>query len=216
MNRSLGEIETLAKRAARGAGLSWGLSDDAGRAVRWLASRQLPAADVFVALLDQNDTCVSADIAPVSLGGDWRARGGRLCPLSSGAALSDCADRLSSGAAIQMLGISFPLLVVPFAAWAALHIKAPITIGWDAVEIATDGHGILVSDPDRQIETASTARLRCTCSNQTHDLTGHPGLRGVVSEKSWETLQTFAHRTYAPATEASRLRGAGAGTSDND
>jgi hypothetical protein len=30
------------------------------------------------------------------------------------------------------------------------------------------------------------------------------------------TLTRFAHNTYAPATEASRLAGAGAGLSDND
>jgi len=29
-------------------------------------------------------------------------------------------------------------------------------------------------------------------------------------------LTRFAHNTYAPATEASRLAGAGAGLSDND
>jgi hypothetical protein len=31
-----------------------------------------------------------------------------------------------------------------------------------------------------------------------------------------ESLKQYAHRTYAPATEQSRLSGAGAGTSDND
>ena len=34
--------------------------------------------------------------------------------------------------------------------------------------------------------------------------------------RSLFVLNTFAHRTYAPATEESRLLGAGAGLSDND
>ena len=43
-----------------------------------------------------------------------------------------------------------------------------------------------------------------------------PAPRRCVDETAWATLNAFAHRTYAPATEASRLSGAGAGLSDND
>ena len=38
----------------------------------------------------------------------------------------------------------------------------------------------------------------------------------AVDETAWATLTALAHRTYVPATEASRLAGAGAGTTDND
>jgi hypothetical protein len=37
-----------------------------------------------------------------------------------------------------------------------------------------------------------------------------------MNEEIWEALGRFAHRTYVPATEASRLKGAGAGLTDND
>ena len=40
--------------------------------------------------------------------------------------------------------------------------------------------------------------------------------RGYPAEKTWQTLNLYAARTYAPATEESRLKGAGAGLSDND
>ena len=40
--------------------------------------------------------------------------------------------------------------------------------------------------------------------------------RADVDANTLATLNAFAHRTYAPATEASRLKGAGAGLSDND
>jgi hypothetical protein len=35
MMRSLNEIEAMAKRAVRGAGLAWGLAEEAGKALRW-------------------------------------------------------------------------------------------------------------------------------------------------------------------------------------
>jgi hypothetical protein len=43
-----------------------------------------------------------------------------------------------------------------------------------------------------------------------------PVMRAQVSPESWARLSGFAHRTFAPATEESRMRGAGAGLSDND
>ena len=43
----------------------------------------------------------------------------------------------------------------------------------------------------------------------------HPS-RKVIDDGLWSTLEGFAARTYVPATEASRLKGAGAGLTDND
>lgn len=37
-----------------------------------------------------------------------------------------------------------------------------------------------------------------------------------VSAKVWDSLQTLAHKSYVPASAASRLAGAGAGLTDND
>lgn len=38
----------------------------------------------------------------------------------------------------------------------------------------------------------------------------------VVSDQLWQTLADFAAKTYVPASEASRMAGAGAGLTDND
>ena len=35
MSHSLGEVEALARKAARGGGYSWGMAEEAGFAVRW-------------------------------------------------------------------------------------------------------------------------------------------------------------------------------------
>ena len=37
MNVSMNEVESMAKTAARGAGYSWGLAEEAGKATRWLS-----------------------------------------------------------------------------------------------------------------------------------------------------------------------------------
>ena len=216
MSHSLNEIEAQAKRASRGAGLSWGMAEEAAKATRWLASHGLAGPALLADVLTQNDAVPHAQIAPATLDCVWRAPAGALCPLTAGAALNDCADRLASGQTIEMANVSFPLLVLPFAGWAAIHIGAPVCVTWQDLQIHTDGDGILVDDPHSQINTARAATLVCQQVTEHQRTLGRPGQRGDVAPDVWARLDVFAQRTYAPATEASRLLGAGAGVSDND
>ena len=43
-----------------------------------------------------------------------------------------------------------------------------------------------------------------------------PSYRACLSKKQFKILNDYAYKTYAPATDESRLSGAGAGLSDND
>ena len=43
-----------------------------------------------------------------------------------------------------------------------------------------------------------------------------PSYRACLNEKQFKILNEYAYKTYAPATDESRLSGAGAGLSDND
>ncbi len=52
MSYSLNEYEALALRAARGAGLSWGLAEEAGKAVRILSSLGLESAQILLEALE--------------------------------------------------------------------------------------------------------------------------------------------------------------------
>lgn len=49
---SLNEVETLAAKAARGAGLPWGVAEDVGRSAVWLASRVGDWAGSLLTLLE--------------------------------------------------------------------------------------------------------------------------------------------------------------------
>lgn len=61
---SLNEVESLAAKAARGAGLAWGLADDVGRAARRLAAAGLPWAEAVLRLpLDDGAARIGARLA---------------------------------------------------------------------------------------------------------------------------------------------------------
>jgi hypothetical protein len=211
MTYSLNEIEAHAKKAARGGGYDWGVAEEAGKAVRWLASHGLPGAAVLAAHLDTQ----AHDGQPQVLDGDWSSATGALCPLTAGVTLNDCADLLTAAHGQTMKNVTDPLLVVPFAAWAALHIKAPLTVAWDGVRLTTNGYDLHVEGSEDDLSTQQTDVLECFVAKGSHALAA-PALRGNISPDVWAKLNTFAQRTYAPATEASRLLGAGAGISDND
>ncbi|MEP3344961.1 MAG: DUF3726 domain-containing protein [Litoreibacter sp.] len=211
MTYSLNEIEVHAKKAARGGGYDWGVAEEAGKAVRWLASHGLPGAAALAAHLDLH----AHDGPPQTLDGDWSSATGILCPLTAGVTLNDCADLLI-GARVQiMLNVTQPLLVVPFVAWAALHRKYPLTVVWGNVRATTNGYDLHIEGTEDDLSTPQTDALKCFVAQGSHAFAA-PALRGNICPDVWGKLNTFAQRTYAPATEASRLLGAGAGATDND
>ena len=211
MTYSLNEIEALAKKAARGGGYDWGVAEEAGKAVRWLASHGLPGAELLAAHLSLE----AHDGPPQSLEGDWSSATGALCPLTAGITLNDCADRLRAGHGQVMHKVTQPLLLVPFAAWAALHINAPLTVTWDGARATTNGFALRIDGPEDDVTAAQTQSLTCTLADN-QDRLKTPSMRGTLPDETWRALNTFAKRTYAPATNASRILGAGAGVSDND
>jgi hypothetical protein len=217
MTHSFNEIEALCKGAARGAGLPWGLAEEAAKAVRWLSAFDLPGAKQMTDLLEMNDHIPVIDVSPVSLKEEiWHSAIHRMCPLSAGAALSDCAERLFERGRITMENVSSPLLTVPFMGHAALHLGVPIAVMWEGAHLATDGRKLsLLAVSKEALSSKEATRVVFTAPAQMAS-SNEPVLRASLDETVYAQLKAFAHRNFAPATEASRLKGAGAGISDND
>lgn len=214
MSYSLNEIEATAKKAARGAGYSWGMAEEAGKAVRWLCSKNFDGCEALSSLLETSKRVDLATRRAQMIEDIWQCESNEMCPLLAGAALSDFAHKLRQGA-ITMMAVTSPLLLVPFAAAAARQLQSTITISWDGVSATTDGSdisvvgdfGSLASEMARCVEVGFGAELDQTLPSIS---------RAVPDVTAWTLLCQFAHRTYAPATEESRLSGAGAGITDND
>jgi hypothetical protein len=76
MRCSLNEIDSQLRKAARGAGLPWGLAEEAGKAARWLEMHGIACLPVFAALFERNDGRNYDEIAIMPAEGLWRAKGG--------------------------------------------------------------------------------------------------------------------------------------------
>lgn len=220
MTLSFNELESLARKAARGAGMTWGLAEEAGWAARWLCERGLPGAESLAGLLS-----VRGDLGhdavrpqrPEAVGGDWRAEAGALCPIAAGTALCDFAGGSGASPRIRTGRMTRPALLLPFAAWTAEAAAAAIEVSWSGMRVELCAGEARLEAPDPAALTVDwTAAVIVGSAAKACIAATDPALRADVSREAQEILERFAHRTYAPATQQSREAGAGAGLSDND
>jgi len=215
---SLNEIEAQLRRAARGAGLSWGLAEEAGKAARWQAMHGIDASLIFAVLFEQNDGHAYDEFAIVPGTAPWQAKGDMLCPLIAGATLVDRAEEIADGKAVALAAIAWPVLLAPFAAMAATATGACIALDWPGTRF-TFADGAVRLDGTSDLTTTASAP-HANCSRLVGAAQGailRPEISGIsVTADVWARLDVFVQRTYVPAREESRLKGAGAGLLDTD
>lgn len=216
MTWSMNEIEALSRKAARGAGMSWGLAEETGKATRKLLEAGINAPDLLAELLESNDNVAYASLSPINFHGHWAASGNALCPLAAGACLCDYVDAIKSNGPVVLEQTAYPIFLVPFALGAAKTANCTLKLSWDDVEVFASGDGISTVGDLPSLLTQTTARVECSAVETVGGgVLGHTS-RAEVSPEIAARLNALAHRTYAPSTEASRISGAGAGLSDND
>ena len=195
----------MVRKAARGAGYSWGMAEDAGAAVQWLEARGIGGCAALAKTLQAVDGQMT-EFAPRS---DWTSPSSRLCPIMVGAALSDRFDKNAS------LGpVLAPVLLLPVLAFMSKTHGQPMSIEAGSGQAVLDGDAIELGtalDDD-----ASPVRIRTGALHRPGVQARPCQTRADVGDRTWALLDAFAAKTYAPATEASRLNGAGAGLTDND
>lgn len=183
------EVRSLVTKAARGAGLSWGMAEEAGWAADWLARRAMPAAD-WATL--------------------WLAKvlEGRPNAVETGVGL---ADRMAAGGghfdAVPLPDDLFaPGYLLPF-----LHLVAT---RFGALEItSTTGRAALIG-PDGGV-SFGPAWSDHTSGWSVGLVEDAQGKRLAVPATVVECLEGLAMQTTVPPSDTSR-RDAGSATADND
>ena len=209
MSWSLGEIGALATKAARGSGMDWGLADEAGYAVKWLQRRQLPGVAALCRYLSWRQA------GKITIWPDDTARDGHYCPIATGAAYGDGVF----GDEVQFARVRTPLLLIPFIALRAAHSPVCLSMGNIVFALTKDKFGFSKNDTAILMD-ASACHIYAASDDELPEMitiakAATPRVP-VTSSACITALNSFAKNTYAPATEASRLAGAGAGLNDND
>lgn len=226
---SLNQVEQIVRKAARGAGLSWGLADDVGKALRYLHAYHLNGVQALLPVLHRHAHDDYSQLAPVSLSDTWHAKSGLLDPLITGAALSDCLanDKFSqpnetpTPIPIDVASIAYPLLVAGFIGNVAEIENRVFTLSWSGVRLDCSRGNLTVVGEPHAVETETAESMRCCLADSTkpeHQPSQRvPQVGGIeIESEIWNCLDEYASRTYVESTEASRLAGAGSGLHDND
>ena len=208
MTWSIGEIGALATKAARGSGLDWGLAEEAGYAVQWLQRRQLPGVMALCRYLSWRHH------GNLTSWPDETGAHGHYCPITVGAAYGDGAF----GDEAQFSRIKTPLLLIPFVASRTTETPLEINIGSSRFYLAKGQIGFTNNDT-AILGDAAPCQISIAISRPPNiTITSVSDLPRVPTSATAcvSILERFAKNTYAPATEESRLAGAGAGLNDND
>ena len=204
---SLNEAQVMATKAAWGAGRPWGLAQEAGRAVSALEAMRLPGAKSLLDLLAATDGAPCETLRPASTETRWWQAERPLCPVLVGAFIADTGAQSD---ALKLRQVRTPLLLVPFAQMAFENA----VLEWNGCNVCTSNEGLSAQgELNAVIAEQVLIGRREAAGEPTHRR--QPGAVDIADE-IWEALSAFAHRTYVPASEASRLKGAGAGLTDND
>lgn len=215
---SRNEIEQLCLKAARGAGMSWGLAEEAGFAAAWLALRGLDGPGALLAQLRGAEGRPWREICPVVEAGRFRAAdGGRLCPIALGSALCDHAtllDLAMGTGGLRIGPVSNPILLLPFLSDLSRTRRETIRLRWPAGDIFMTAEGAMAGDP---AALAGASALDAAISaGETATEPGPTSTKPlIVPAETLGALNALAMRTTVPASASSRA-GAGAAAGDND
>ena len=220
MHVSVNELDAQIRRAARGAGMSWGGAEEAGRAARRLASHGFDIADRLAELLERRFIDALGDP-----GGEIVLRRNALSgssgisdPLQLGPVLCDHAFLIEEQGSVRVAMVAHPILLLPFI------LNAPVLRG-ASLEISWPGAGMVIDrarfDPGtcRELDALAQADwVDFAWTGETMQPRQHrlAWLGVEIDPLTWKRLDRLSGRTYVPASEQSRKRGAGAGNIDND
>lgn len=214
---SLNEIEALCLQAARGAGMSWGMAEEAGSAARWLSAQELDGPGALLALLDETVGRNPLALWPRVRPGGCTSTGDLLCPVALGVALSDLAarpEKLCAGGELRADAVAQPLLLLPFLSQLASRTGQWVGLNWDGgrVALASDGR---MSGSLASLGQSMQAAVVLTFGQSADEGPIFSAQPSVLEAPTVSGLEVYALLTAVPASDASRT-GAGAASSDND
>ncbi len=230
MRLSLNQVEQGARKAVRGAGLDWGLAEEAGRAIRWLESVDLHGVHQLARHLGEVAHSEITDLRIKPQSGVWHALKGKTSPLLAGPSIADWINGGSFDSSghgghgsnqILVIGdVEFPMLCAGYAGVATAYSEKWLRMTWGDIKVFCGPDGLGFSGNRGTLETTEAKILEAQFMEPDQLVmkifwraSGHPC---SVIQKDWEIVEMYAHRTYVESTEASRIAGAGAGLQDND
>lgn len=214
---SLNEIDAQLRKAARGVGLSWGLAEDVGRMARMLAQFAPQylgrLADALESIQSgRHSTGIISDRLGIRSPNDHL-----LSPLVVGPAIADRIHDIAGGTLVVTSPVAIPRLLIPVLTDAAARLQHALLLRNDDYEITLGDDLAKAIAALGSRDSALNIRISVLPSSRKTSQVSASKSGGVaVADALWRRFDVLAALTYVPASDHSRLAGAGAGLSDND
>ena len=196
---SLYEIETTVKRSAKSQGLSWGVSEEIGKAIRVLEQSGLQGLESFKNIIDYGfDNLIKlTDIN--------QKETSNLCPIHFGIFFQDQSHLKEMHQTFEFKSLQEPLISFPFLIKAAKKNLIYFHIHSDNLKISITPSEMTSINQNKIPNLVNNFSIHVT-----------PQRQSQYSDKTWEDLYQLSLETFVEETEEKKLSGAGAGLSDND
>ena len=202
--KSLSEIDTTSKRATRGAGFSWGISEEIGKNMRLLELFGLSGIKNLNKYLKDYKKKQFQKITLISDTNE--ANKYPFCPIILGTNFIDQVNLLDKKNIIKIINVAFPILFLPFVSRASEVIGKRIFFKIDEKEFLLNLNQSIYSNylKNEILEKCSSISINFIENNNS------------FNENEWKELYKLSEDTFVEETESLKIGAAGAGLTDND
>ncbi len=203
--QSFSEIDTTSKRASRAAGFAWGIAEEVGKNMRNLEMFGLPGVknlNLYLQNIKKNPT-----EKPKKIAKENRPQSKEFCPIYCGTSFLDNCKMLESFKLIKFFNVSYPLLLLPFLSRASDLVGKKISVQYEENNFLLNFDKTIFSKDiknDHIVSLAKEITIEFLENNNS------------FSAQEWKELYKLSEETFVEETDSLKIKGAGAGLTDND
>ena len=202
--KSLSEIETTSKRASKGIGFSWGISEEVGKNMRLLELLGLPGIKNLNQYFKDYKNKQFQKISLISKLNESSKI--PYCPIILGTNFLDQVNALEKLNEIKINNVAYPLLFLPFISRSSEIVGKRIFVKIDEKEFLLNFNQSIYSNylKNEIIENSKIISLQFFENNNS------------FNEKDWIEIYKLSEETFVKETDSLKKDAAGAGLTDND
>ncbi len=210
---SLGEVETISKKAAKASGMTWGEAVEAGYAIRNLARFNLPNVEAFVPLFQE---LASGKLFRPSILYEIEPSDGKeKIGFFLGLLILDTrvSDTYFESENLEVKNVRFPLSLLGTLLSLVLN-DVELEISWKGFKLMASAKSVIIKGRNFNPESVDYVCVKASYCRvkQTIEFKN----RVFVNKSTWMYLENLAFQTYVPDSEVSRKTGAGSGNLIDD
>ena len=202
--RSLSEIDTLSKRASKGMGFSWGISEEIGKSIKLMEMFGLPGLknlNNYFKVIKKSQFQNISLITETNISNKIP-----YCPLITGINFMDQIHSLEKYKKIIFNNMAYPILLIPFISRSSEIIGKRLSLKVENETFLLNFNQSihLKSNLSNLKDKVKVLEIEFLKNENTFD------------EKDWEELYKISEETFVKENESLKNTAAGAGLTDND